>query len=203
MLMLPTAQAFADGSTDESDVLNNQINLDSVWTNTNIQVDNINGDVNGQATAVSNAFQVVTFNNTIVDNNQYASGEAVGANLNAMVTNVNGSVNMNTQVACNTADVSTDPAYTVVHSKQECAVGDPAQATNVFAAQVQSDINVSGSSAGNVYTEDTNASYNYVNTKQLNESAVNSTVNAQVYNVGGSVNVSSAAVGNTTQIVHY
>ena len=36
---------------------------------------------------------------------------------------------------------------------------------------------------------------NYVNTKQLNESAVNSTVNAQVYNVGGSVNVSSAAVG--------
>ena len=70
-------------------------------------------------------------------------------------------------------------------------------------AQVQNDVNISGSSAGNVYTEDTNANYNYVNTKQLNKLAVNSTTNAQVYNVGGSVNVSSAAVGNTAQIVHY
>jgi hypothetical protein len=195
-------QAFADGSS-ESEIVNGQINLDSIWTNNNMQVDNVNGDVNGSASAVGNAFQAVTMNNTTVDNNQYASGAAIGADMNAMVTNVNGSVNLNTQVACNTADVSTDPAYTIVHSQQECAVGDPSQATNAFVAQVQNDVNVSGSSAGNVYTEDTNASYNYVNTKQLNESAVNSTTNAQVYNVGGSVNVSSAAVGNSTQIVHY
>jgi hypothetical protein len=201
-MLIPMTQAFADGSS-ESQIINGQINLDSIWTNNNMQVDNVNGDVNGSATAVGNAFEAVTMNNTTVDNNQYASGAAIGADMNAAVTNVNGSVNLNTQVACNTADVSTDPAYTIVNSTQECAVGDPAQATNAFVAQVQNDVNISGSSAGNVYTEDTNASYNYVNTKQLNESAVNSTTNAQVYNVGGSVNVSSAAVGNSTQIVHY
>lgn len=201
--MLPIAPAFADGSTDESDIINGQVNLNSVWTNTNIEVDNVNGDVNGSAAAVANAFQAVTFNNTIVDNKQYASGEAVGADLNAQATNVNGSVNMSNTVACNTADVSTDPAYTVVHSQQECAVGDPSQATNVFAAQIQNDVNVQGSVAGNVYTEDTNASYNYVNTQQLNSSSTNSTTNVQAFNVGGTVNVSSAAVGNTAQVIHY
>jgi hypothetical protein len=64
-------------------------------------------------------------------------------------------------------------------------------------------VNIAGSAAANVYTEDTNAKYNYVNTSQLNQSAVNSTTNAQVYNVGGTVNVSSSAVGNTAQVVHY
>jgi hypothetical protein len=197
------ASTASNGNTNESDIVNGQINLNSVWTNANITVDNVNGDVNGQATAVANAFQAVTMNNTIVNNNQYASGAAVGADLNASVTNINGSVNMNTQVACNTADVSTDPAYTIVNSKQECAVGDPSQATNVFAAQIQNNVNVSGSVAGNVYTEDTNAKYNYVNTQQINSSAVNSTTNVQAYNVGGTVNVSSSAVGNTAQVVHY
>lgn len=187
----------------ESDVINHQVNLGTVWNNTSVEVDNVNGDVNVGAAATANAFQAVTFNNTIVDNDQYASGEAVGSDLDAQVTNVNGSVNLSNVVACNTADVSTDPAYTIVNSKQECAVGDPSQATNVFAAQVQGDLNVSGAVAANVYTEDTNASYNYVNTTQINSSAVNSTTNVQAFNVGGTVNVSSSAVGNTAQVVHY
>ena len=67
-----------------SQIINGQVNLDTVWTNTNVTVDNVNGDVNGSAAAVANAFQAVTFNNTIVDNNQYASGEAVGADLNGV-----------------------------------------------------------------------------------------------------------------------
>ena len=195
--------AAPNGNTNESDIINKQINLDTVWNNTNVTVDNVNGDVNGQASATANAFQAVTMNNTIVNNNQYASGAAVGSDLNAQVTNINGSINMSNQVSCNNADVSTDPAYTVVNSKQQCAVGDPSQATNVFAAQVQNDVNVAGSVAANVYTEDTNAKYNFVNTNQLNQSAVNSTTNVNAYNVGGSVNVSSSAVGNTAQVVHY
>src|SRR6185437_9639722 len=99
--LMPMTQAFADGSS-ESQIINGQINLNSIWTNNNMEM-----------------------NNTIVDNNQYASGAAIGADLNATVTNVNGSVNLNTQVACNTADISTDPAYTIVNSTQECNVGDP------------------------------------------------------------------------------
>lgn len=191
------------GSASESDIYNNQVNLGTVWNNTNVNADDVNGDVNVGAAATANAFQAVTFNNTVVDNNQYASGAAVGSDLNALVTNVNGSVNLSNTVACNTADVSTDPAYTVVHSTQQCAVGDPSQATNVTVAQVENDVNIAGSVAANVYTEDTNAKYNYVNTNQLNQSNVNSTTNVQAYNIGGSVNVSSSAVGNTAQIVHY
>jgi hypothetical protein len=198
-----SGSATANGNVNESDIVNKQVNLDTVWNNTNITVDNVNGDVNGGASATANAFQAVTMNNTIVNNSQYASGAAVGSDLNSQITNINGSVNLGNQVSCNNADVSTDPAYTVVNSKQQCAVGDPSQATNVFAAQIQNNVNVSGSVAANVYTEDTNAKYNYVNTNQLNQSAVNSTTNVQAYNVGGSVNVSSSAVGNTAQVVHY
>ncbi len=99
--------------------------------------------------------------------------------------------------------MSTDPNYTIVNSNQECAAQDPSQATNALVANVQGDVAIMGSTAGNVYTEDTNASYNYVNTNQLNRSNINSTTNAQVNNIGGDVTVTSAAVGNTSQIVHY
>ena len=37
----------------------------------------------------------------------------------------------------------------------------------------------------------------------MNNGAVNSTVNASVYNVGGSTSLSSSAIGNTGQIIHY
>jgi hypothetical protein len=192
-----------NGGKSESDIDNNQVNTNTVWNNTNVTVDDVNGDVNVGAAATANAFEAVTMNNTVVNNNQTATGAAVGSDLNTMATNINGSVNLSNTVACNTADVSTDPAYTVVNSKQTCAVSDPSQATNVFVAQVQNDVNVSGSVAANAYTEDTNAKYNYVNTNQINSSAVNSTTNVQAYNVGGTVNVSSSAVGNTAQVVHY
>jgi len=39
--------------------------------------------------------------------------------------------------------------------------------------------------------------------KQLNNSSVASTVNANVYNIGGSTSLSSSAIGNTGQVIHY
>ena len=39
--------------------------------------------------------------------------------------------------------------------------------------------------------------------KQINNSTVASTVNANVYNVGGSTTMSSSAIGNTAQVIHY
>jgi len=89
------------GNADESEINNNQVNLDTVWNNTNIEADNVNGDVNGAAAATANAFQAITFNNTVVNNNQYASRAAVASDLHAMTTNVNGSVNLSNTVACN------------------------------------------------------------------------------------------------------
>jgi hypothetical protein len=37
----------------------------------------------------------------------------------------------------------------------------------------------------------------------LNNSGVISNVNASVFNAGGSVGLSSSAIGNTSQIIHY
>ena len=39
--------------------------------------------------------------------------------------------------------------------------------------------------------------------KQINNSTGASTVNANVYNVGGSSSFSSSAIGNTGQVIHY
>ncbi|MDB5734077.1 MAG: hypothetical protein JWN16_714, partial [Alphaproteobacteria bacterium] len=38
---------------------------------------------------------------------------------------------------------------------------------------------------------------------QLNNSGIVSNVNANAYNVAGSVGMSSSAIGNTSQIIHY
>ena len=37
----------------------------------------------------------------------------------------------------------------------------------------------------------------------MNNSGVVSNVNANIFNVGGSVGLSSSAIGNTSQIIHY
>jgi hypothetical protein len=116
---------------------------------------------------------------------------------------VNGSVSTTSQTACNTADVSTDPAYTVVNSTQQCVSQDPSQLTSVSAVNIAGDVSIAGSAVGNTYSEDTNAAQVYVNTNQINQAAINSTTNANVANVGGAVAISSSAVGNNVQIVHY
>ncbi|MFO1248120.1 MAG: hypothetical protein U1E93_07870 [Alphaproteobacteria bacterium] len=39
--------------------------------------------------------------------------------------------------------------------------------------------------------------------RQLNNSGVVSNINSNIFNAGGSVGLSSSAIGNTSQIIHY
>ncbi len=201
MMTLPLTPAFAEGST--SDILNGQVTLNSVWSNTNTTVDGVNGDVQAQAVGAGNVLDGTTMNDTNVNNDQYATSPAIGADLNASVTNVGGSVGLTTQTACNSADVSTDPHFTNVSNNQVCAALDPAQKTDVTVGNVVGDVAIAGSSVGNTYSEDTNATNMSVASSQINKSNVFSTTNATVNNVGGSVSVSSTAIGNNAQIIHY
>jgi len=68
---------------------------------------------------------------------------------------------------------------------------------------VAGDAAVMGASMGNSFEADSNAPNMPIWNKQINNGAVNSTVNANVYNVGGSTSLSSSAIGNTGQIIHY
>jgi hypothetical protein len=42
-----------------------------------------------------------------------------------------------------------------------------------------------------------------IQTKQINTSGVTSNINANLTNVGGNATMSSSAIGNTAQIIHY
>ena len=56
---------------------------------------------------------------------------------------------------------------------------------------------------GNSFEADSNAPNMPIVTKQFNNSMSASTVHANVSNVGGSTSLTSSAIGNTAQIIHY
>ncbi|HWM61564.1 MAG TPA: hypothetical protein VNN98_05395, partial [Rhizomicrobium sp.] len=62
---------------------------------------------------------------------------------------------------------------------------------------------VQGSAIGNSFEADSNAPNMPIMSRQLNNSGVVSNVNANMYNVGGSIGLSSSAIGNTSQVIHY
>jgi hypothetical protein len=68
---------------------------------------------------------------------------------------------------------------------------------------IAGDAVVQGSALGNSFEADSNAPNFPITTRQLNNSANTSNVNANAFNVGGSVGISSSAIGNTSQIIHY
>ena len=103
----------------ESVIANGQVNDGTVWSKVNADVQNVDGDVNLQASAVGNTAEIVTMNDTYVDNTQVETAD-VGSTLNANVDSVNGYVNLNASTACNSVDVSTDPNETAVNNSQTC-----------------------------------------------------------------------------------
>ena len=159
-----------------SQIQNNQINLQTNWSNLNASVDTVGGDVVAQGTAAGNMVDVTTMNDTRVSNNQIVGPNAtIGSNVALDVNNAWGSVGITNQVSCNSANVSTDPVMTQVKSNQVC----------------------------NSFEADSNAPNFPIVSRQINNSASVSNVNANVFNAAGSVGLSSSAVGNTSQVIHY
>lgn len=182
--------------------MNGQVTLNTQWSNLNTVVDSVGGDVALQGAAAGNMVDIMTMNNTVVNNSQFVGpNAAIGSNINANLSNVWGSVGITNQALCNGASVSTDPVLTAVNSKQVCQATDPATAIN--ANGVVGDMAIQSLSMGNSFEADSNAQNMPINTRQINTSIGASTINANVSNIGGSMSMTSAAIGNKAQILHY
>jgi hypothetical protein len=187
-----------------SHILNNQINLQTNWSNLNASVDTVGGDVVAQGSAGGNLIDITTMNNTRVFNNQIVGPNAnIGSNVNIDANNVWGSVGIQNQVLCNGASVSTDPILTAVNSNQECHATDPYSSIKTNISNLAGNAVIQGSALGNSFEADSNAPNMPIFSRQLNNSGVISNVNANIFNAGGSVGLSSSAIGNTSQIIHY
>ena len=204
--MLTLTPAFADSSSDQSagsQILNGQVNLHTSVSTLSATVDSVGQDVGIQSVAAGNTLDVTTMNDTSVTSNQYTSSVDISSYMGAAVTNVGGSVGIQNQAVCNSATVSTDPTLTAVSNTQQCDSVDPTANANIYARGIGGDFSLANSAVGNSFEADSNASNMPVNNLQINHSSVNALVNADVSNVAGSVSITSAAVGNSAQIVHY
>ena len=86
VLALSTSAAFAQGVGTWSDqspesgvgsqVLNNQINLQTNWSALNASVDTVGGDVVAQGNAAGNLVDVTTMNDTRVNTTQFVGSNA-------------------------------------------------------------------------------------------------------------------------------
>jgi len=216
VLALSTSAAFAQGVGNWSDpsqqqssgggsqILNNQINLQTNWSNLSGSVDTVGGDVVVQGNAGGNMVDVTTMNDTRVNNNQYVGPNAtIGSNVSVDVNNVAGNVGITNQAICNGASVSTDPILTAIKSNQACHATDPYSEINTNISNIGGNAVVQGSALGNSFQADSNAPNFPIVSKQLNNSGVVSNVNANVFNAAGTVGLSSSAIGNNSQIIHY
>ena len=204
--MLPLTLAFAGSSSDQSggsQILNGQIALHTADSSLHTTIDSIGQDVSVQSVAAGNMLDVTTMNDTNVTTNQYTSSVDISSDLGAAVTNVGGSVAIQGEAVCNSAGVSTDPNVTKINNTQQCDAIDPTSGTYIYADGVGGNLSVSNLAAGNTFEADSNAANMPVSNLQINHANVNAMTTATVSNVAGSVSVTSQAVGNSAQIVHY
>jgi hypothetical protein len=195
---------WSDTSGGSSNIINGQVTLQTQWSNLNTTVDSVGGDAAFQGAAAGNLVDIMTMNNTTVQNNQYVGpNAAIGSDINADVSNVWGSVGFSNQAVCNSASVSTDPVLTAVSSRQECQASDPATAINANINGVVGDLAMQSLSMGNSFEADSNAQNMPIRNSQLNNSFSASSINANAFNIGGSMSMTSAAIGNKAQILHY
>jgi hypothetical protein len=204
--MLMAIPAFAGGSSDvygegQANILNGQVNLDTVWSQLDTTIDGVNEDVTATATAVGNTATIITFADSDVTNQQNASG-MVGSDVNADISNVGGNAWLTASTVCNAVDISTDPQMTKVHSSQICSSPDPVAGVNAQVNNVAGTVGIDAQAVGNQFAIDTNATKFPLSNFQKTTGGVNANVNATVHNVGAAA-VSATAVGNTAQIIHY
>jgi len=192
------------GQGTGSNIINGQINLQSQFSNLTGTIDGVAGDAVAQSAAAGNMIDIITMNNTRVQNSQIVGpGSAIDSNVNADISNVWGSTSVSSQALCNGASVSTDPMLTSVNSYQRCDSSDPSTSVNANINSIGGNAVVQGMALGNSFEADTNAANMPIVSRQINNSMTTSTVHANVSNVGGSTSLTSSAIGNTGQIIHY
>jgi len=215
LMIAPVTSAFAQeyGTWNDNSlyqgaigslVINDQINTQTNWSNLSGVVDTVGGDVVAQGAAAGNIVDVITMDNTRVFNNQIVSSQAtIGSNVVMDANNVWGSVGVNNTSLCNGASVSTDPVLTSVNSYQECGAKDPYTGTSAFVTNIAGNAVFQNSAISNSFEADSNAPNFPVFNKQINNSSAISNMAVDAFNVGGTVGMSSSAIGNTSRVIHY
>jgi hypothetical protein len=199
--MMTTAAFAAASNSNQAIVINGQVNLGTVWSSVNTSMYDVHGDVGASSTAVGNNVQIVTFADSVVTNDQ-SNESVIGSELNARVGGVGGNVDLSSTSVCNNAGISTDPHLTAVKSNQYCGEGDPSAHVDAAVDYVQGGVGISANAIGNQLEVDSNANKFPVTSSQINAGSVISNVTARINHVGAA-SVSSSAVGNTAQIIHY
>lgn len=201
--MMLLSQAYAGSSSEGSQVLNGQVDLHTSISTLQTTIDRTGSSVGVQSVAAGNALDVTTMNDTHVTNNQYVSSVDISSDLGARVTNVGGDAAIQSQAVCNSASISTDPNVTAIKSTQQCDAVDPASRAYVDASNIGGSFSLANSAIANTFEADSNARNMPVDNTQINHSNVNAATTAHVSNVAGTVSVTSAAIGNNAQILHY
>jgi len=187
-----------------ANVLNGQVTLQTQWSSINTVIVSVGGDAALQGAAAGNIVDVMTMNDTKVVSNQYVGPDAaIASDIHADISNVWGSVGISNQALCNGATVSTDPILTSVRSTQECRASDPSSLIQGTVNGVVGDMAIQSLAMGNTMQTDSNAPNFPVFNSQINGSISASTINMIAFNIGGSMSMTSAAVGNKAQILHY
>ena len=209
LLTLTASPLFADDWEDEwededsgeAEIINGQLNFGPVWSQINVSIDGIEGDVSGAASAVGNAVNIVTLSNTVVENDQANFGD-VGAEVNAEILDIGGDVILTATAVCNAASISTDPDSTSVTSNQSCGADDPSATINADISNVAGGVGLAAIAVGNQIEVDSNANSFPINSFQENISGSFASVNANISGAGA-VDLSATAVGNSATFVHY
>jgi hypothetical protein len=194
----------ASQSSGGSQIVNGQVNLQTQWANLNGVVDTVGGNVVAQGSAAGNTIDITTMNNTRVLNQQIVGSAAtIGSQVNLDANNVWGSVGVQNQSLCNGASISTDPVLTSVNSSQACHAAETNSTVNGYVTNVAGNAVFQGSSIANSFEADSNAPNMPIMSRQLNNSATISNMNIAAGNIGGTVAMSSSAIGNSSQVIHY
>ncbi len=197
-----SGSGYGSSSQGNATIVNGQMNFNTVWSTNNLTVTNVNGDAIGAASAVGNTAQILTMQDSYVTNKQVDTGN-IGSMMYANVNGVNGSAQFTSTSLCNGASVSTDPNITQIHSSQSCNASDPVATTNAEVGNVSGSVVLGAMSIGNQFEADSNATHFPVTNIQSNSAGTFANVNATAFNIGGGIQSTATAVGNTAQIIHY
>src|SRR5512142_448021 len=100
LTMMLLSPAFAESSSDGSQILNGQVSLHTSISTVQTVIDNVGSNVGVQSVAAGNVVDITTMNDTHVTNDQYVSSVDISSDLGARVTNVGGDVGIVNQAVC-------------------------------------------------------------------------------------------------------
>jgi len=191
-------------SAGGSNILNSQINLQTNWSNLTGSIDTTSSDATVTGAAAGNLIDIITMNNTRMQNSQIVGSSAsIGSNVAVDLNNVWGNAAVGNQAVCNGASVSTDPTYASTQSFQKCGASDTYSGITTNISNVAGNAVVQGSAIANTFEADSNAPNMPIMSRQINASGVTSNINTNLYNVGSTATLSSSAIGNSSQVIHY